>query len=217
MSTYQYGKMTVIGNAKILRDFVKFLEDDYDDEFIREGIKRGQTRDSVIEHEFLGEDWKSVEWEYNYLFIDIIGLRKEFPTLKFEFNQECHDGQSSNDFRICLYGKSVDYAGGNIFVFGKFYEHINKCERCNSNLEWNSERFILKKVMRKRVAEMKTDIVTLNKEIITIEELKNQCLENNLDEEVKELESTLTKLRATLKKSVEVRILSETVLERMEY
>ena len=64
---------------------------------------------------------------------------------------------------------------------------------------------------------MKTDIVTLNKEIITIEELKNQCLENNLDEEVKELESTLTKLRATLKKSVEVRILSETVLERMEY
>ena len=45
MSTYQYGKMTVIGNAKILRDFVKFLEDDYDDEFIREGDqKRANSR-----------------------------------------------------------------------------------------------------------------------------------------------------------------------------
>jgi len=139
MSTYQYGDMTVKGNAEILRDFVEYLENEYDDEFVREGIKRGQTRDGNIEHEYIDDNCFSVWGDDNYFFIDIEGLSEKFSTLKFEYIQECHDGQSSSDYRVCLNGKSVAYASGNSFAFGSFDESAEKCRLCNSSLEWDSE------------------------------------------------------------------------------
>jgi hypothetical protein len=77
-------------------------------------------------------------------------------------------------------------------------------------------RFILKKIMRKRIIEMETNIKILQKDLATIEELKMQCLENNLDEKAKELESTLLKIHDILNKSVDAKILLTTVLQRWE-
>jgi hypothetical protein len=80
-----------------------------------------------------------VEGSDNYFFINISQLSGKFPTLKFEYIQECSDGDSFSDYRICLNGKTVDYAAGNSFAFGKFDDYEEKCLLCNSNLEWNSE------------------------------------------------------------------------------
>lgn len=134
MSTYLYGKMIVRGNAEILRDFVKYLDNEYDDEYVREGIKRGYTRDGSIEHGYLNENCFFVEGDDNYFIIDIEKLSRIFPTLKFEYISQCSDGISSSSFQICLNGKSVDYNEGNSLSFDDGCVEEERCKLCNDKL-----------------------------------------------------------------------------------
>jgi hypothetical protein len=126
MSTYIYSKMTVRGNTKTLDKFVNYLETEYYDEHVRELIKLNGYKDI---------NCYVVEGTGNYFFIDVERLSNVFPGLKFEYIQECHDGQSGSDYRICLNGKTVDYNEGNSLTFdGKCEEEKERCNLCNCKL-----------------------------------------------------------------------------------
>jgi hypothetical protein len=131
MSIYQYGKMTVRGNAETLGKFARYFEGEYDDKWFEGGIKRGQLLDGYINKGYVNENCYLVEGDDSYFFIGIDELSKIFPTLKFEYIQECHDGQSSSDYRICLNGKTVDcHDGGISLTFDESYIG-EKCRLCN--------------------------------------------------------------------------------------
>ena len=126
--------MTVRGNTNTLDKFVIYLETEYYDEYVKEGIIRGATRDGPIEKGYKDVNCYLVEGKDNYFSIDVEQLSSVFPTLKFEYIEKCDDGQSSSDYRICLNGKTVDYNEGNSLTFDDGCVE-ERCNLCNCKLD----------------------------------------------------------------------------------
>ena len=139
MSVYIYTEMIATGNAKILRDFVKYFENDYDGE----GAWYAKHEATEVYREFLNDNCYCIKGSQNHFFFDIHRLSREFPTLKFENITECSDGADGSDYSIYINGKQVDYAEGNSSAFGPRAVYEVKCRLCNTSLEsgdgWDEE------------------------------------------------------------------------------
>lgn len=136
MSNYIYGKMIVTGKSEILREFVKYLEDDYSDEYVREGIKSGGTRDGWINRGYSNENCYWVEGDDNYFYIEIDKLSRVFPTLKFEYISKSFDCITYSKYQIILNGKRVNYNEGNYLTFND--EDVEeRCKLCNCELDYS--------------------------------------------------------------------------------
>ena len=139
MSVYYDGRMTVRGNADILDKFVKYFEEEYDDdEFSLGSIKRGYPRDNLQMY-YVNENCYYIGGHDNRFYIGIDGLSRVFPTLKFEYIMVCDDGVSCSSYEVCLNGKSVDYAKGNSLAFGGYGDRAEKCPLCNTGIRYESE------------------------------------------------------------------------------
>lgn len=125
----------VRGNAKILKEFVRYFEGEYDEKELR-----GLIRNGVFdEHKFLDENcYYFKQWEDN-TYIDCGKLSKSFPTLKFEYVDDLMDCLASSGYQIYLNGNVVDRERGNYFVFGNSGGYGDKCEMCNGELDFPSE------------------------------------------------------------------------------
>jgi len=132
MSVYIYTKMTVTGNAEILRDFVYYFENTYDDQAVYSALHHAVE----VAHEYLDDNCYCVEGEANHFVIQEHILSKKFPGLKFENITECSDGDDVSDYSICINGKQVDYADGNSSAFGPYVTEEVKCSLCNASAKW---------------------------------------------------------------------------------
>ena len=65
MSNYQDAELTVHGNAETLKKFAEYMETEYPDEYVRNGIRNGRTRDGWIDKEFLNANCYQIKGSDN--------------------------------------------------------------------------------------------------------------------------------------------------------
>ncbi len=128
MSTNMSAKIIVRGNAKTLQEFAYYFEGEYDDEELGGSIKDYYSP-------ILSGNCYIFDEYGNYLWIDCEKLSNKFPNLKFDYIEECSDGNSVSLYRICLNGKLIDLDEGNSFAFGKYPDEYRRCAFCDCELE----------------------------------------------------------------------------------
>ena len=75
MSQDVYSKMTVTGNAEILRDFVNYFENTPDDDHVYFALHHAYG----VTHGYLNDNCYCVEGEADYFSIDALTLKQKSP------------------------------------------------------------------------------------------------------------------------------------------
>jgi hypothetical protein len=78
-------------------------------------------------------------------------------------------------------------------------------------------RFMLIPIMRKRIISLENDIATLKIKIDELERIKALCIQNNLPEELKMVESSIIEVQAAITSCKTPKILLQTLLDRWTY
>ena len=131
MSSYQDAELMVYGNAERLKKFAIYMETEYPDEYVRDGISDGRTRDGRIDKEFLGENCYKIEGCDNHFnFLEIGAASSAFPELRMDLIMIFEDDAFCS-YEVWINGKTLCSIGDDPDDLKRDYE---LCPICQINM-----------------------------------------------------------------------------------